>query len=64
MPFVRRERTPRPPKGTHTVMKDFKDALATFLAAASTVSDRIVVLSLRDPGWVEACVQTQMARLT
>ena len=64
MPFVRRERTPRPPKGTHNVMKDFKEALATFLAAASTVSDRFVVLSLRDPGWVEACVQTHVAQLT
>ena len=44
-------------------MKEFKEALATFLVAASTMNDRFVVLSLRDPGWVEDCVQTHLAQL-
>lgn len=41
----------------------YSDALETFLTVALGVSDSLVILCDRAPGWVEACVEAYLPRL-
>ena len=44
-------------------MQDLEMALAALLNIASSVSDQFAILSIREPGWVEACVRMHLPQL-